>query len=211
MWFLPSLGRVERVKEAFRSMMETGMSTPGLLIADPSYREVILPPQWQLVDYGVTSFADRMRAAFNANPDLEWYGSHQDDVICRTPEWDKELIKTAMEHGIASCNEFRKAPRRIGAVICFRGDVLRAIGNFFPEGFFHSYVDDVWETIGRELGIWKCRMDVVIEARHAFFGNAPMDDTYKISYSKSSEDKARFERWLREEKEDTLERIRAVL
>lgn len=194
-------------------MQLNGLSTPGLLILnddDPSDYDFPLPDGWAARRIKASSVTDCYRWAFAEYPDLAWYGVICDDALARTPAFDTKMIENR-GRGFCTVNDLRKAPKRSGTALVFDGSFVRAMGGLVLDGFRHLYIDDLWESLGRELGVWTYLPNVIVEHMHPHFGKADVDATYERAWGNDAHDRARFARWVREEKEAMLERMRTIL
>jgi len=200
MWVLPSYGRPVQCASAVAAMIEHGSTAHGAIYVcsdDPSWPEYVgmtLPPQWQVVTMpeGMGWQPDKLNNALRRFPDEPWYGWIADDIFAQTHGFEDALVRAAGSWGIASGNDLWQAKADIrkgrmhGATV-FGGDFLRAWGQWVPPGFKHWYIEDVWESLGRELGNWRTLMDVVTEHRHPFKDGAEGDETH----SRANEDGVR--------------------
>lgn len=211
MWLLTTHRRPERLLTLLRSIKKHGCSTPGIVLVNggdqprDAYEHLteLLPPNWRMVfDTEDRTHGVACQYLYKQNPGLEWYGIIADDGTVETDGWDATLVAAAKERGMASANDKYKAPHRIGCCHVIRGDIADALGWIVPPDFQHMYIDDVWETIGNELGIWTCLMDVVVEHHHYLNNKAPMDDSYKNSNKHMHEDHMRFQRWIAQREAD---------
>lgn len=213
MWFLPSRKRLGRLAEFFEIALGSGLSTPGVVLVNEddstTYEAMKLPEGWAVERVKGDCTADCYRHAFDKWSDLKWYGILSDDCAPRTEGFDVLLIRAAGRTRIASANDLKKSPRRIGPCAVFGGDLVRAMGGLVPDGFKHRYVDDVWEDMGRDLNIWTPRMDVVVEHLHPFFGKAEMDETYARAYA-FPDDQRCFTDWRNTKKAEVYEAVRAI-
>lgn len=190
MWVLPSYGRPSDCAAVIAAMKAHGSTAPGIVYVcedDPKVSEYLamsMPEGWSMVTMvaGYGWQPDKLQHAFAANPDAEWYGWTADDIYPQTDGFEQALIGNAGAWGIASGNDLWQAKADIrkgrmhGATV-FGGEFLRAWGQWVPPGFKHWYIEDVWETLGRELGNWRILMDVVTEHRHPFKDGAAGDET----------------------------------
>lgn len=219
MWYMPSYNRPQSCKDALDSFVRCGMLDMGLVIVnedDPqidAYMGLELPFGWRVVTIKEGSrSADAHRAAFSLYPNEKWYGVLADDLRCETPGFEKVLVEAAGTANIASANDGWKAPRRMHGAAVFGGDLVRHVGWLAPPGFTHCYVDDVWETIGRDLGIWKVLMNVHTPHLHparqkGWDEGKDADLTYTRANADIDEMRKRFERWIREERDPLYERL----
>lgn len=211
MWLLTTHRRPERLLTMLRSIKQHGCSTPGIVLVNggeqphDAYKQLVefLPKNWcMLFDTEDRPHGYATQHLFEQNPGKAWYGVIADDGTVETDAWDTKLVAAAMERGMASANDKYKAPHRIGCCHVIRGDIVAALGWIVPPGFKHMYIDDVWETIGNELGIWACLMDVVVEHHHYHNNKAPMDDSYKNSNKYMHDDHMQFQRWTAQREAD---------
>lgn len=190
MWMLPSKNRVGNLRRFFQACRNTEVSTPGLVLLDDAdykgdqrrYDELELPSEWKLrITKGVTQ-GDKVREIWNEIIGCEWVGRLGDDNVPTTPGWDRHLVNSLDGWNMVSCNDGWQAPRRLGDCWVFSGELLRSVGYIFAPGMHHLFVDDLWETIGREAGCWVCRMDVLVQHLHVLKGDAPPDATHRAIY-----------------------------
>lgn len=200
MWVLPSYGRPQQCASAIAAMIEHGSTARGAVYVchdDPcwiDYVSMTLPPQWQIVTMpeGMSWQPDKLNDALRRFQGEPWYGWIADDIFAKTDGFEQSLVRAAGSWGIASGNDLWQAKADIrngrmhGATV-FGGDFLQAWGQWVPPGFKHWYVEDVWESLGRELGNWRTLMDVVTEHRHPFKDGASGDETH----ARANEDEIR--------------------
>lgn len=174
MWIYPTRGRPAACEALLASMVAHGMQAPGLLMLsanDPhraEYEALTLPASWErcIVQMDGVDTAEKMRLAFGCRPNEPWYGWIADDNTIRTDGFERRLVAAAGSWGMASANDLWQSnadpdkSRCHGATV-FGGALLRALGWIVPPGFEHAYIDDVWEKVGRDLGVWRILMDVV--------------------------------------------------
>ena len=201
MWVLPSLNRVARVVALLDQARATGVSTPGVVILGPqddlAAVERALPEGWSVRiqhrdDDCLTKVLNRY---FRACPEMEWYGVLADDNWPVTPGWDRLLVEAALKTGIASCDDGWQAPKRMHSAWVLRGDVIRCAGFWQPPMCRHSFVDDFWEEIGRDFGLWTCLMDVRVEHRHPLKTGASLDETSRRQLVWLDRDREAFDNW----------------
>lgn len=205
MWFLPSYRRVDRAQTAVDSMVACGPVSPGVIIVnhdDPSdYESMRLPEGWRIHRLGGENLrtADCWRWAFETYPGLPWYGLMSDDMVAQTPEFEKTLVAAAMHHCIASSDDgWTARPNRQGRMTgatVIGGDLVRAVGGITVGGMRHCFIDDLWETIGRDFECWKVCDEVKVEHRHVGNGKAAMDDTYARANHDIETDRKHFVEW----------------
>jgi hypothetical protein len=167
---------------------------------------------------GVKGMAEGIREMFRAFPAMPWYGVIADDNTVETTGFERALIDAAGPWGVASGNDCWQAQEdvrhgRMHGAIVFGGDLVRALGYIIPEGFAHLYWDDLWETIGRELGVWKCLMSVLTPHNHPIRQGVEMDaTTARVNSAEMYQaDRERYRAWLKDEAPGDLERCRRAM
>lgn len=192
MWLLPSLRRPASLARFFAAYRTTGGSTPGVVIVDvEDYRdnraayddvERSIPAGWHVhVTKGVTQ-GDKVREIWDQVMSCSWLGLIGDDCVPETVGWDRRLVAGLDRNLIVSCDDAWQAPRRVANCWVVSGDLVRSVGYLFPPGLHHLFVDDVWETIGREGACWHCDMSVRVAHRSVLRGDGPIDDTHRAAY-----------------------------
>lgn len=220
MWLLPSLNRPHNLTRFARACREVGTATPGLILIDKAdyaangdaYRALDLPKHWRIaITKGVTQ-GEKLRELWPRYKSDQWIGYLGDDCVPETPGWDLRLISALQGWNFVSCNDCWQAPKRIGNCAVFSGDLIRAVGYFWPPDLDHLYIDDLWENLGRETSCWLPRMDIVVRHVHVMKGEAPEDDTHRKAYSQESwaHDTAVFEEWNKTQKPAALVAIHAL-
>lgn len=206
MWILPSYARPLRCEFLINAMIEHKSYARGVVFVnedDPfidDYNRISLPIGWKIikVDAGCVGAAEAQRKAFRLYPNEKWYGSINDDMLIKTVGFEQELVNEAGNWGIASSNDTWQAKEdidkgRMHGVVVFGGDLVRALGGIAPEGFKHLYVDDVWETIGRELCNWRVLMHVITPHVHSMSDST----TARVNSSEiNAHDKKVFDEWI---------------
>lgn len=226
MWVLPSYGRPSDCAAVIAAMKAHGSIAPGIVYVcedDPKVEEYLalgLPSGWWMLvmPAGQGWQPDKLQHAFNGNQTAEWYGWIADDIYPQTDGFEQALVGNAGAWGIASGNDLWQAREdvtkgRMHGATVFGGELLRAIGYWVPQGFRHWYIEDVWETLGRELGCWSTLMSVVTEHRHPFKAGKAGDETHSRANEAqaAAEGKARFAQWLSQEAPRTIFTTRAAM
>lgn len=190
MWLLPSRRRPANLARFFAAHEKAGGSTPGMVIVDyrdwrdlcDKYSALKLPLGWNFrLTEGETQ-GDKIREVWAEVKDCAWLGLIGDDCVPETPQWDRRLVAHLERSLIVSCDDGWQAPKRLGNCWIMAGELTRALGYIFPPGLHHLFVDDVWETIGREAGCWRCDMDIRVAHRHVLNKQAEADDTHRLVY-----------------------------
>lgn len=200
-WLLPSHGRPKTLAKFMRAALKCNTSTPGLVLVQKNellthreeYDAIEMPKGWHYRITKTQGMGDKFREIYPEVRHLDWIGWVVDDLVPLTDKWDAVMISGLNGKNIISCNDGARAPFRMCAPV-FSGDLLRAVGYIYAPGFWHTYMDDAWEAIGKATGSWWVCMDVVLKHEDAF-QTGVADATHMLSYGKNEQDKAAFENW----------------
>lgn len=149
-----------------------------------AYRAIELPLGWvyrSSSTMGETQ-GEKIAEVWDDVKHCAWLGLIGDDNVPETPQWDRRMVAALDGANIVSCDDGWQAPKRIGNCWLMAGDLVRLVGYIFPPGMQHLYVDDVWETIGRNAGCWRVLMDVKVAHKHVFKNEAEADETHRRVY-----------------------------
>lgn len=215
MWFFPTHKRPRLAQRLVDACVETGMTSPGLVVIDGSYEDypsLRLPPNIQVIATGARlEFCGVLRWLFTMFQHEPFYGLICDDAIPRTRNWDKALEYAAGDWYTSCADDLLGRPDywSYGAI---GGKLLRAIGYWAPPDFIHLYIDGVWTYLFSELGvIWRCP-DVIIEEMHFSNGKGAFDATYERVFNGvdyAGADQAVWKRWHTDPAtQDTINRVR---
>tara|TARA_R110000868_G_scaffold26805_3_gene102835 strand:- start:539 stop:2050 length:1512 start_codon:yes stop_codon:yes gene_type:complete len=214
MFFLVTHNRPDRCLKALKACLETKTTLPGIVVVNggdqpTEYDECMkfLPEGWKMIKLPAPMLmGPAVQWCFNEFPGLEWYGQLTDDHVPMTEGWDRQLVEAAGKDAIASCNDLWQAPKRMHSATVWGGELLRKVGYWFPPGFNHMFIDDVWETLGRESGKWRCLMNVVV--KHEHYGlDGKKDQVYADSEAHMEHDRLAFEDWIKTRARDDLTKI----
>jgi len=220
-WLLPTRRRLDKLTAFLESAQAMGQSTWITIIVQgeelaellPEYEK--LPKRFPLVRV-VASRSEGMAAKcqevwqreHDCGQHNDWIGILADDLICRTPNWDLELISPLNGWNFTSCDDGWQAPNRVGGGgIALSGDLVRALGYLAPPGLTHLYWDDVLETLGRDMGIWHPQMHVLLEHKHAALEAKPIDSTTRLLGTYWAADEKAYRIWRRTDREAAGKRI----
>lgn len=220
-WLMASHGRPDQAMRVARQMRDHGAEADIVigLNDDDQMVEAYMQawennpvPNLQVMQIpDATCSADVYRYIYEIaeRQKAEWLGITADDVWPETDNFEQELVKTLSEPyiEIVSANDNWQAPKRMHGAVVFDGGFLRDLGFLAPPGFKHMYVDDVWETVGRDLKNWKVRMDVVTDHRHPGKNAAEYDEHYKKNDQDLAAGRKVFEQWLKEHRSDLIQRL----
>lgn len=224
MWLLPSRGRPAACQALLDSMVAHGMTALGVLLLTETdscraeYEAIALPEGWfrVYVDHPGVDTAKKLRVAFGDYPASPWYGWIADDVSVETHGFEQRLVAAAGAWGIAGANDLWlvredvQKTRILSGACVFGGDLVRSIGYLVPDGLIHLYMDDVWETIARDLGNWRALMDVITPNNHPMKTGAAMDATTGAANAPEvyKADAKTFKRWKATEAPGDITRAR---
>jgi len=202
-WLLPTRRRIEKLRQFIEACGRTGMTTPLLILVNENeliemwdeYSSLPLPACWALCPTKAEGLGDKVREQWPAVRNLDWCGLIVDDVIPHTYLWDRLMIEQVNGKNVVSCDDGKLAPARMAGCVIWGGELMRSVGYMFPPGFWHTYVDNVWEDLGNITGCWDIRMDVLITHDHGFEHVDGRDETFQRSYEKNSEDELAYAEW----------------
>lgn len=221
-WLLPSRRRLKKLAVFFEHATRHGISTPGVVLVQKDeldelrayYAALKLPPRWQIVPTSADGFGDKQREIWPAVRDLDWVGLACDDLRPQTRGWDRALLAAVNGQNIVTCNDGQQGNARMSGVTIFSGAVLRAIGYLYAPGFWHTFMDNVWEDLGRATNCWTYVDSVLITHDHPFVNQqidpARADETTYKSYGRMLADQAAYAAWKKNDFENTCERIRKI-
>ncbi len=197
MILLPTLNRVEKLKNFMKSAVETETSTPGLVLIDEEdffhhqaeYLKLQaegFPKSWKIEVTKTRGMGAKVREVWPKVREFAVVGILNDDHYCVTKHWDKRLIKQLNGKNFISCADGYQAPARAAGATIWSMPLLECVGwPIFPPQIEHLGVDDCWELLGRATGCWLVDMGVMIEHQHVLKG-AAVDETHLLTYGTSS-------------------------
>ena len=203
-WFLPTRRRIVKLTTFIESAKTTGISTPGIILVQQQelaelreqYDAIKLPARWSIAATARDGMGEKLKDCWPEIKELDWFGWLVDDLEAVTPEWDQKLISGLNCKNFVSAHDGGQMPRRM-CVPVFSKALLNAVGYLYPPGFWHTYLDNVWEDLGRAAGCWTIMDDVVLTHYHGFKDGVLVDpdETAVKSYSRMAEDAQAYERW----------------
>lgn len=221
MWFMPTHQKFERCQATLDAIAACGTVTRGLVLVNGGdqptrYNDIKLPQGWEVKYFNEdVPVCDMYRWFFRHYPDLNWFGVIPDDVVPEKGGWDVELITTASDRWIASGNDDWQngqngRPLRMHGATVYGGELIRAAGFLCIDDINHNYFDDTWETVGRELGIWRIRMDVMTRHDHPWKSGDRTKPGYERTLKWLDDDRKAFNRWQEKKKAASYESIRKL-
>ena len=217
-WLLPSRRRLEKLQKFF----DVPPTTPGVILVQreelaelkEGYAALKLPEHWSVLPTKGDGLGDKCREVWNAIKNLDWVGLGCDDLRPVTEGWDQKLLEKITGKNIVTCNDGQQGHSRMAGITIFSGRVLRAMGYMFPPDFWHTYVDNVWEDIGRLASCWTYVDSVLVRHDHPFRNQqidpSLADETTMKSYGQQERDMAAYNKWLQDEREKVVIRVRAI-
>jgi len=213
-WFLPTYNRPDRLRGFIDACNALGgTTTPVVVLVNghcDGYADIAYPEGWEVIVLPENlGLCGALNWAFRENPGLDWYGCLVDDLKPETKEWDRILSEAVTPFGIISAQDGYRTPERMGTPV-FGGNLLRAWGFWSPPGLWHCYLDDFWETVGRQFGIWT-QCDVMMRHQTPFAGLAAVDQThieaYGLQNARLEADRQAYEAFMAEHKADIWGRM----
>jgi hypothetical protein len=134
--------------------------------------------------------------------DPDYLGFIGDDHRFRTAGWDDRIIAQLNDQGggFAYGNDLFWPGGEIPTQIFLSSEIVAALGWMGLPECHHLYIDNVWGTLGREIGKLAYLPDVVIEHMHPAGGKAVWDEGHLRVNTDAmfSHDRDAFEAWVRE-------------
>jgi len=192
------------------------MTSVGVLYVDQvtldGYADLRLPANWRLHLAGAhTGLSAALRWCFKTHPDEASFGWLADDMLPRTPQWDRLLEQAAGRCYMSQCRDDWVFPEFPGPVReglepsagqCWGGDLVRTVGWWALPGTFQGGTDVAWIRLVHHLGRMRFVDDATVEHRHWRTGKRERDqlDTDMIDYNNhrhTEKDIRILYRWLR--------------
>ena len=221
MWLCASRGRPGRLAEMADSW-EATIAKPCKLVIRPDEDDPLLkgytrrengywPAEWEFhVGSPLQGAAQSHGWAFSRFPNESFYGALGDDVILRSPGWNKTLEAEAGSWHLAFPDDGIQHGK-LATHPCIGGDLLRALGFWTLPELRHSYVDTMLHVVAAHLKLLKYCPHVFFEHMHPLAGKAPDDETYRRSAKHWDHDSAVFYKWLHNQAKHDIERVRRIM
>lgn len=215
---VPSRGRPDRAALMAESALQTSEDAEVHLIVDaddPSdYNRVLgeraflhtLPEQ-----IGYTASLNVIAAQLWDHHSI--LGAFGDDVVFRTPGWDRIVETTLATPGIAYGDDLIHGQNHPSAVF-MSSAIAKALGWLALPATTHQWADDGWKRLGQQLGVLRFMPDVIVEHEHPAVNKAPWDATYAAVFddARAKADYEGFTAWMETgQLEADVERAREVL
>jgi len=128
-----------------------------------------------------------------------------DDMVPRTPGWDKALCRAIEDMGGTGFSYPWTATREdIGEAIVMSSDIVSALGWMALPECSHWYIDDAWTALGRGAGCIRHLRAVLVDHRQVATGKAPADETARDNGRSLGADKDAYYAWRRNRMADDI-------
>jgi hypothetical protein len=145
-------------------------------------------------------------------PGLKYYHEVNDDHIFRENGWDVEmqsLIEKNKGWGIVSSEGREHLP----TATMISGNIIDALGYWFPTGFEHHSCDLFIKDIGVECGILWYPAKTLIEHMHFAWGKSKRDENYEWVYSQEQaiQGTAAYQKWIAEKRSEDIGKLKGAM
>ena len=213
MWVLATRSRPANCARFINAWKETQASTPvyvRLDQCDPNLEELTSldwPKEFTINIGPREGCRAAYTEAYNLHGNESWYGMLADDLVPKTPHWDRLLIEQAGTKSISYPNDLGGKPR-LPTHPVIAGDLVRAVGWFGFPLVQHLFVDTAWKVIGERLGCLHRMPEVIVEHMHPAWNKADGDLVYKESVQRSAGDREKFNQWVEFTVPNLIERLK---
>lgn len=219
---VPSRNRPGNIEELLKSLIRTRTGWTKLLVAVDE-DDVTLDSYLSLSGIEGIEFTigprERLGPTLNRHALLGMgqnfaIGFMGDDHQPRTKGWDERMVAALREMGtgLVYGNDLFQREALPTAVV-MTADIIRTLGYMVPPGLIHLFMDNYWLGLGQALGRIRYLDDVVIEHLHPLAKTAQWDEGYRERNSQAmyARDHAAFMRWVREDSQEALAKLRALI
>lgn len=215
MWFLPSLGRPDKIRKWVVDAYEWGHVEVRLLLykGDPrlgEYEKQKWPRGWKIEVVDCLYNTPTLQEAFRRYPNERSYGVWCDDCTPETKGMMEILEDCAQGYTIAYANDghFKEVLAQQPAI---GGELMRAMGGF-PSGFTHGGLDSAWHDIGHELRTLRYYPNLKFTHWFPSKADVEFDTTHMHSMNASKTAWLEFKNW-REggPKKELLDKLRPMM
>ena len=201
---VPTRGRRGQCERLLKSFTETATCADLLFVTDPDDAETYAGMDWGLAAVAELAPREYLSAKLNktalAMADtydvLMWAG---DDVVFRTPAWDKIMLATLTELG-GSGWVYPDDKRRndVPEHWMVSSDIVKALGWFANPALSHFYVDNSVAELGKRAGLIRWCPEAVIRHEHYSVNRKTRRDRLYSQTEKKfgASDLAAFQEWL---------------
>ena len=119
-----------------------------------------------------------------------------DDMVPRTPGWDRALVNGILAMGgTGFVYPWDSTREDIPEAVVLSSDIVAALGWMCLPDLNHWYPDNVWADLGRGAGCIRHLRAVAVDHLHAAAGKAPSDATYREASDRISGDRDAYYAW----------------
>ncbi len=177
---VPSRGRPKRAATLVRSIRATATQTVGIrVLVDPDDPELSAyrPAGLHILPKPMGYTVALNHAARETWDEYSIVAAFGDDVVFRTPGWDRVVEETLATPGIAYGDDLIHGVNHPSAV--FMSSVIaKALGWLALPATSHQWADDGWKRLGQETDTLRFMEGVIVEHEHPAVGKAEWDATY---------------------------------
>lgn len=172
---------------------------------DPIVDLVVLPKR-----IGYTATLNQMAERYQDTHQI--LGAFGDDVIFRTPGWDRILEEALATPGIAYGDDLIHGKNHPSAVF-MSSTIAKALGWLALPATTHQWADDGWKRLGQETDTLRFMPDVIVEHMHPAVGKGEWDATYEAVFEseRARLDYEGFTAWAESGLATDAAKVRAVL
>ena len=154
---------------------------------------------------GLTAWTNEI--AVRRAGEYRFLASFGDDMVPRTPGWDKALARAITDMGGTG---FSYPFDGVRDDIPEASDIVRALGWMANPALQHFWIDNTWADLGRGAGCIRHLRVVVVEHLHPDAGKAAGDGTYAESNKKIPADRDAYFAWRAERMAGDVKTILAL-
>lgn len=135
-----------------------------------------------------------------------------DDHRPRTAGWDVAIAEACQSDSVVYGNDLIQGANLPTAVF-LGSQIVRTLGWMVLPGMVHLFMDNLWKTLGEQLGTLRYLPDVIIEHVHPIAGKAEWDDGYSAANAAEvwAHDEALYREWVGYRMVDDVARIKAAV
>lgn len=139
-------------------------------------------------------------------------GNLGDDHLVRTPGWDRLVTEALATPGIAYGDDLLQG-KHLPTAPFISAAIPLALGWYALPSCRHMYIDDVWRTLGEDLGRLRYLPDLVIEHMHPAAHKAATDAGYERANAEAAvvADRAAYNEWHQRYRRLDMKNVRRAL
>lgn len=219
---VPSRGRPDNIKRLNEALLDTN-SDVDLYVGVDQDDNTLLDYVALHHAYGFELVISQERRRFGPTlnsiardivDDYQYIGWMGDDHKPTSWEWDLvyRMELDQLGTGIVYGNDLVMG-EAIATQLTMTSDIVKTLGYAVPEGFTHLYIDNYFMELAKSIDKLRYLPDVIVQHLHPCAGTSKEDLTYKEANSPEnwSNDKKRFDRYMKEELTLDAEKLRTLL